>query len=486
MGLSRSEISALYVSLFGRVSEGGGNDYWANVSKVYNYSIANVADAMLETSDSKKYFGSNLKDNFKFINFIYENTLNKSVYASKGMEVDIEGVNYWASLLNKGYSKGDVVASMINAIYDPKYSNLDAAKLFKNKVLLSDAVSRLVDKADINNLTPFVDIIARVKPSSTSYEINSMSMDLKKLLDNPGTELGYRWDGDNLILKKDAVGMITIDKIPRSISIEGRDIRAETEKYHSYATERDFLKYITMTEQTSKKKVDASKSVVAYNYDVNNTRYVVVEKDGVRSTYKEFLWFGDDEKEIYSPNGDVMLRIIDVPKSMPNYSGSGSKISLNNSVNIPPKPYFSTNPHTVDKTQQTDGYHWESDILVLDRDVKGIIKINKIPNAIKIPIDGVGKISTIEGSVKSYHSYDDMINNISEKSYATQNFKNKGLVGQAQVNDTRYVYINKDGYDSGDGRIFDASSDVMIAIAGLSDTKKEYVGYNNDEINITL
>ena len=79
-----------------------------------------------------------------------------------------------------------------------------------------------------------------------------------------------------------------------------------------------------------------------------------------------------------------------------------------------------------------------------------------------------------------------MINNISEKSYATQNFKNKGLVGQAQVNDTRYVYINKDGYDSGDGRIFDASSDVMIAIAGLSDTKKEYVGYNNDEINITL
>jgi len=181
-----------------------------------------------------------------------------------------------------------------------------------------------------------------------------------------------------------------------------------------------------------------------------------------------------------------MLRIIDMPKSMPNYSGSGSKISLNNSVNIPPKPYFSTNTHTVDKTQQTNGYHWESDILVLDRDVKGIIKINKIPNAIKIPIDGVGKINTMEGGVKSYHSYDDMINNISEESYTTQNFKNKGLVGQAQVNDTRYVYINKDGYDSGDGRIFDASSDIMIAIAGLVDTKKEYVGYTNDEINITL
>ena len=54
--------------------------------------MANVADAMLETSDSKKYFGSNLKDNFKFINFIYENTLNKSAYASKGIEVDIEDV----------------------------------------------------------------------------------------------------------------------------------------------------------------------------------------------------------------------------------------------------------------------------------------------------------------------------------------------------------------------------------------------------------
>ena len=52
--MTTTEISELYVSIFNRASEKSGNDYWAGL----NLTAAEIADAMLATSDAQAYFGA--------------------------------------------------------------------------------------------------------------------------------------------------------------------------------------------------------------------------------------------------------------------------------------------------------------------------------------------------------------------------------------------------------------------------------------------
>jgi hypothetical protein len=72
--LTQEQVSQLYVSIFGRASEGEGSAYWmANQN-----DMTAAANTMLDTEPAKAYFGSTLNDNQKFIEFIYENTLGKT------------------------------------------------------------------------------------------------------------------------------------------------------------------------------------------------------------------------------------------------------------------------------------------------------------------------------------------------------------------------------------------------------------------------
>jgi hypothetical protein len=137
MALSKSDVSGLYVALFGRASESEGNKYWQSQG-----DLADVADTMLATQASQDYFGSSLDDNRDFISFIYENTLNKTAAD------DPDGIDYWTSLLDSGVSKGEVVANLIGAIdtYAPGAQNYnpDDAKTvaafnqFDNRVNVSN------------------------------------------------------------------------------------------------------------------------------------------------------------------------------------------------------------------------------------------------------------------------------------------------------------------------------------------------------------
>jgi hypothetical protein len=130
MSLSQTEVSKLYVSIFGRASEGEGNNYW----QTYSDDMAYTADMMLKTEAAIDYFGDTLNSNETFIEFIYENTLGKS------REDDPDGVAYWIEKLNSGESKGSVVNSIVYSATQPENAG-DARDQFLNRVEVSNYVA---------------------------------------------------------------------------------------------------------------------------------------------------------------------------------------------------------------------------------------------------------------------------------------------------------------------------------------------------------
>jgi hypothetical protein len=136
--LNQTQVSQLYVSIFGRASEGEGNSYWQTLE----LDMATTADVMLDTDAARNYFGANLNTNQAFIEHIYLNTLNKTIAD------DFDGINYWVGLLDAGTSRGQAVATLVGAIYDyapggPLYDPDDTATIaaynqFTNRVEVSD------------------------------------------------------------------------------------------------------------------------------------------------------------------------------------------------------------------------------------------------------------------------------------------------------------------------------------------------------------
>jgi C1A family cysteine protease len=145
--LTQTQISQLYVSIFGRASEGEGNSYWQTTG----FDMAGTANIMLETDAAKDYFGSSLNSNQAFIEHIYLNTLNKT------LSEDLDGIAYWVSLLNQGLTRGQVSALLVGVIKDyapegPYYDPADAATVtaynqFINRVTISDYMADTVLKA---------------------------------------------------------------------------------------------------------------------------------------------------------------------------------------------------------------------------------------------------------------------------------------------------------------------------------------------------
>jgi hypothetical protein len=139
--LSQTQISQLYVSIFGRASEGEGNAYWQSWP-----DMATAANDMLETDAAKDYFGANLNTNQAFIEHIYLNTLNKTI------SDDADGITYWVDMLESGKSRGEVVSVLVGVIknyaptgsfYDPDNTATVAAyNQFINRVEVSDYMAR--------------------------------------------------------------------------------------------------------------------------------------------------------------------------------------------------------------------------------------------------------------------------------------------------------------------------------------------------------
>ena len=148
-GLSKTQVSRLYVAIFGRASEGRGNAYWREDPR--STSMAAAADIMMNTESARAYFGAALNENRSFIAHIYKNTLGK------GIAEDPAGIAYWAGELDGGKGRGAVVAALIDAALAPENAGA-AQNRFRNRVAVSDyCADQLRDYTDRDTFSGFID-----------------------------------------------------------------------------------------------------------------------------------------------------------------------------------------------------------------------------------------------------------------------------------------------------------------------------------------
>ena len=135
----RTQVSQLYVALFGRAPDSEGLGYW--VQQVANgASIATVADAMYGTTPARTYYPLYLTPE-EIVTKFYQNVL--------GRNPDTDGKTYWTGELQKtDATPGSVIAKMISVVanYDTTQTSTDpvvqagiaSAKLFNNKVAVAE------------------------------------------------------------------------------------------------------------------------------------------------------------------------------------------------------------------------------------------------------------------------------------------------------------------------------------------------------------
>lgn len=103
MALTKTQVSQLYVTLFGRASESSGSKFWQATQP----NMTEAATNMLNDESAKAFFGNNIDTNAKFVNHIYQNVF--------GREADEGGFKFWVSALEKGNTRGLIVSEMIKA-----------------------------------------------------------------------------------------------------------------------------------------------------------------------------------------------------------------------------------------------------------------------------------------------------------------------------------------------------------------------------------
>ena len=183
----QSQISILYVALFGRASEGAGNKYWQEVSKTQKLNMFDTANAMLKTTPANEFFGDSINTNDKFIEHIYANVFRK------GAGIDKEGKTFWIERLNSGIDKGTIAVEMLKAALDPKYaSSKDPAtkaahEPLTNKIMASnivaDSIENVPQSTDIKKvLKSFIDINNALTPTAKKE-------DIKKAIENNKSNL---------------------------------------------------------------------------------------------------------------------------------------------------------------------------------------------------------------------------------------------------------------------------------------------------------
>ena len=124
----RTDVSQLYVALFGRAPDGEGLGFWVQQLDA-GQSMTQIADTMYATTPARAYYPS-FMTNGEIIASFYVNVL--------GRTADVEGAAYWTAKLNtSGATPGSVIAELINVVAnyggtDP--AGLESAALFNNRV----------------------------------------------------------------------------------------------------------------------------------------------------------------------------------------------------------------------------------------------------------------------------------------------------------------------------------------------------------------
>lgn len=202
MALSQTEVSQLYVALFGRASEGAGNTYWQG----FNDAVTAI-DSMLGLSVVQDYFGDSISANQAFIEHIYLNTLNKTY------NDDSAGVDYWTSLLESGSkTRAEVIEGLIDACQDPVNAG-DAQNQFNNRVEVSNYTADNVQEApsdyatslsfsgDLNVTYETSSIFSSKSSIDTMNDIDETDSSIYHQRWEIGSEVRFSELGDNLLFE---------------------------------------------------------------------------------------------------------------------------------------------------------------------------------------------------------------------------------------------------------------------------------------------
>ncbi len=166
MALTQTQVSQLYISILGRASEGNGNTFWQAAS-----DMDTAATSMLDSAAAQAYFGTSLDTNQAFVEHIYTNTLGKAAGE------DPTGIAFWVAALDGGMAKGDLVASMIDAVMLPANAGKTAQDLFINKVAVSDYCADTIPATDPSDLSAFTGYITSVTADASSVDTVKATID---------------------------------------------------------------------------------------------------------------------------------------------------------------------------------------------------------------------------------------------------------------------------------------------------------------------
>lgn len=129
----RTQVSQLYVSLFGRAPDGEGLGYWVTQLDS-GKTVAQVAQDMYNVPAARAYYPA-FATNEEVVATFYQNVLGRAV------GTDTEGQAFWVAKMNaSGATKGSVISEMLNVVAN--YAGTDAAgvaskALFNNKVAVA-------------------------------------------------------------------------------------------------------------------------------------------------------------------------------------------------------------------------------------------------------------------------------------------------------------------------------------------------------------
>lgn len=210
MALTMTEVSQLYVSIFGRASEEEGNLFW---QKEANFT--NAAINMLSTNAAIAYFGTSLDSNQAFIEHIYLNTLGKTTTD------DPSGIAFWVNALNLGNSRGFVISELIRATQNTSTAG-NAQDQFNNRVTASNYYATVVQQNDMmitaqlnDSVTYDITTLDRAKTDMDTYKASFLTTTVTVLSSNAdifngtaanewvyadsGNDVIYTGSGENVI-----------------------------------------------------------------------------------------------------------------------------------------------------------------------------------------------------------------------------------------------------------------------------------------------
>lgn len=139
MALTTTQVSQLYVVLFGRASEGEGNKNWVN----HNKNMIDTAALMLDTDAAKNYFGEAGKTNYGFVEVIYKNTLGFDNAAD---------IAAWAANLDNGMSRAKLVTLLLEEALSSKYAGGAPQNKLINRIDVSDYMANNVETVAAENV----------------------------------------------------------------------------------------------------------------------------------------------------------------------------------------------------------------------------------------------------------------------------------------------------------------------------------------------